>query len=58
VSGLEVVLVVDVALVPFILEQAVRDTRAAAARPAIMSFFISRFLLYCFFTIQIYTIGW
>jgi hypothetical protein len=41
-----VVLVVDVALVPFVLEQADSDTRAAAARHAIMSFFISKFFLY------------
>jgi hypothetical protein len=52
------VLRVDVALVPFILEQADSDTRAAAARHAIMSFFISKFFLHCFFTIQIYAIGW
>jgi hypothetical protein len=44
------VLVVDVAPVPFVLEQADSDTRAAAARHAIMSFFISNFFPYCFFT--------
>jgi hypothetical protein len=57
-GGPLVELVVDVALVPFMLEQADNDTRAAAARHPKMSVFISKFLPYCFFTIQRYVIGW
>jgi hypothetical protein len=38
---MEVVLVVDVALVPFVLVQADNDTMAEAARHVITSFFIS-----------------
>jgi hypothetical protein len=43
---------VDVALVPLVLVQADNDTRATAARLAIMSFFIY------FFTILTYAIDW
>jgi hypothetical protein len=56
--GGELVLIgVDAASFSCTVEQAGSDTRAAAARHAIMSFFIGNFFLYCSFTILTYAVS-